>query len=68
MIEPGTLIIGVSEEGILYQLQLFEQHTFREASLWARVWLRVQLGQKAGAIMPGRIVGKVSSDETISEG
>lgn len=68
VIEPGTLIVGVSKEGILHQLQLFQQYIFREPTLWARVWLGVQLGQEAGAIMPGGIVGEVTGDEAVSEG
>lgn len=56
-IEPGTLITGVSKEGISHHCQLFQQ------SLWAGVWLRVQLGQEAGAIMSGGIFGEVSGDE-----
>jgi hypothetical protein len=45
-----------------------QQYIFREPSLGARVWLGVQLGQEAGAIMPGRIVGEVPGDEAVSEG
>ena len=49
-------------------LPTFEQYIFREPSLWARVWLGVQLGQEAGAVMPGGIVGEVPGDEAVSEG
>lgn len=46
----------------------FQQYVFGEASLWARVWLGVQLGQEAGAVMPGGIVGEVPGDEAVGEG
>lgn len=49
-------------------LLTFEQHILREAPLGSRVWLRVQLGQEAGAVMPGGVVGEVSGDEAVSEG
>lgn len=68
VIEPGALIIWVSEEGILYQLQFFEEHILGEASLGSRVWLGVQLGQETGAVMPGGVVGEVSGDEAVGEG
>lgn len=45
-----------------------QQYIFGEPSPGARVWLGVQLGQEAGAIMPGRIVGEVPGYEAISEG
>lgn len=36
MIEPGTLIVGVSEEGILHQLQLCRSEGGTE--LWLGAW------------------------------
>lgn len=46
----------------------FQQYIFRKPSLRARVWLGVQLGQEAGAVMPGGIVGEVPGNEAVSEG
>lgn len=46
----------------------FEQYILREAPLWSRVWPGVQLGQEAGAVMPGGVVGEVSGDEAVGKG
>lgn len=71
--EPG---LGIRVRRVAWESPLkhsltlltFEQHILREAPLGSRVWLRVQLGQEAGAVMPGGEVGEVSGDEAVSEG
>lgn len=59
---------GCSSSPAPLTLLTFEQHILREAPLWSRVWLGMKLGQEAGAVMPGRVVGEVSNNEAVSEG